>query len=805
VTRCRLTLALFLASELTAAAQQTVHGVVRDAQDRGVAGADLVWSCADRTSRARTADDGVFSFSVADGSGLCDLTVRRTGFAEWHRTVPAVPAPLTITLAIAPLRETVNVAATLDKWDLSAAGTSARRSAADLQPLGSDSRVWLDVIMNDAGAFVGQRRIYIDGLPVDAAPDAARIGSIAVNADPFSAEYGGTDQNRVDISSVTPDRHWRFNAGGPSWIQGGSDRLVSRPAPDRRQRVAGISGPVPRLPITFFVQGSTFASTDYPTYVAVQPAGGSLAAAAAASTLEAWSTGIDVSRSGVAWHAAVDASNTRLENTAVGGLTAPDAGLHSMLESRRMLSSWTTTGKAVRHRGGLLIVRSATESSAIAAGQARTVFGQLHVSGVDVLADAAVATRLDVRHTIDGINDGRAWSAGVQLSHSRLRDSPVPNPFGRLELESPGASTGTLIIQRGLPALRVTDTTGALFLQGTAVERQHLLLRAGARGDWQSGEGLLLSPRMTLLMRGAGFIAAARAGLFVEPWSPALLLEVQRRDGIGLETRVIPGVASAAGDLTVLPGQGEPLSARFDPAAARRRDGVVETLIARGFGRFAASVDHKWTRGMSLAGAMRSRTPAGLVDVIDTDRRLARHQLHLRAGMSAGAVAVTAHYEFVRSADDADDPFALPARQGDIAGEWGPSTGVAAHHASLVATLSLPASIRAFVSATAASGSPYSSITGRDLDRWAVFTDRGGAPRNSLTGPRQRSVSVYASRRVTVARARGLAFDVGVRAENVFDWTNVTAVGAVAGSGWAGLPLAALAGRTLNVWASIAR
>jgi hypothetical protein len=805
VARCPLAIALFFASELSAAAQQqAVRGVVRDPHGRGVAGAEVVLSCADGTNRVRTADDGVFSFGVTDGSA-CDLTVRRAGFAEWRHTVRALPAPLTVTLTIAPLRETVNVAATpLDNWDLSSAGSSSQRSAADLRPLGSDSRVWLDLMLNDAGAFVGQRRIYVDGLPADAAPDAPRIGSIAVNADPFSAEYGGTDQNRVDITTATPDRHWRFNAGGPSWIQGGSDPLVARPAPDRRQRFAGMSGPVPHLPITFFVQGSTFGSTEYPTYVAVQPAGGSLDAVAVASTLAAWSFGARVTRSGFAWHSAIDSSETRLENAGVGGLTAPNAGLQSVVRTRRMLSSWTTTGHAVRHRGGLLIVSNSTDSSAIATGQARTVFGQVNTSGADMLADATSATRLYMRHAMDGLKNGRPWSAGIELSRSVLHDSPVPNPFGRLELETADASSGTLIVQRGMPALRATDTASAIFLQATPIERQHVLLRTGARGDWQSGEGLLLSPRTTLQMRGRGFIAAARAGLFVEPWSPALLLEARRRDPIGLETLVIRDVM-AGGDPAAAPAGGERLSARFAPAASRRRDVVIETLIARGFGRAAASVDHKWTRGIALAGATRSRTPDGLVDVIDSDRGLTRHQLHLRVAVTAAAATVTAHYEFAPSFDDTDEALSLPARQGDVAGEWARSTGIAGHHASLVASLTLPGTVRAFVSASASSGSPYSLVTGRDVERLAVFTDRGGAPRNSLIGPSQRSVSVYASRRIEVARARGLAFDVGVRAENVFDWTNVTAVGAVAGSGWSGLPLTALAGRMFNVWASIAR
>jgi hypothetical protein len=64
---------------------------------------------------------------------------------------------------------------------------------------------------------------------------------------------------------------------------------------------------------------------------------------------------------------------------------------------------------------------------------------------------------------------------------------------------------------------------------------------------------------------------------------------------------------------------------------------------------------------------------------------------------------------------------------------------------------------------------------------------------------------VYASRRIPVPRTGGLAFDVGARVENVFDATNVMSVGRVAGTTWLGQPLAAMSGRSITVWLSVAR
>jgi hypothetical protein len=148
-----------------------------------------------------------------------------------------------------------------------------------------------------------------------------------------------------------------------------------------------------------------------------------------------------------------------------------------------------------------------------------------------------------------------------------------------------------------------------------------------------------------------------------------------------------------------------------------------------------SGIEHKWTHGVSLAGATRARTALGLVDVVDSDRRLTRHQLHARAGVSSRTVSVTAHYEFVHSLDDTDGTFMLPARQDDVGGEWARSSGLSRHNASLVASVALPGEVRALVNATAASGSPHSIVSGRDPGGLAAFTDRAGAPRNAATGP----------------------------------------------------------------------
>jgi hypothetical protein len=220
-------------------------------------------------------------------------------------------------LAIAPLHETIDVAPLSASRPTSLpAGASTSMSAAELQVLGPDSTRWLDLAMNSAGAFVGQRRIFVDGLPADALPDAARISQVAVNGDPFSAEFGGVD--RIDISTSAPDRHWRFTPADRVGLPG-ADALVARPPPDMRRRPRA-SGPF-RTVGAFFAQGSSFRR---PAADGLRPESGSVgldAIVPATSTTRL--AGTSVNRTGLAWRAQ---STRRRASETMGGLTAPAAG-----------------------------------------------------------------------------------------------------------------------------------------------------------------------------------------------------------------------------------------------------------------------------------------------------------------------------------------------------------------------------------------------------------------------------------------------------------------------------------------------
>ena len=206
-----------------------------------------------------------------------------------------------------------------------------------------------------------------------------------------------------------------------------------------------------------------------------------------------------------------------------------------------------------------------------------------------------------------------------------------------------------------------------------------------------------------------------------------------------------------------------------------------------------------------MPGTVRRREAGRLLDVIASDRRLRRHQTHVRLSARRPAAAISAHYQHAWSFDDSDLPLAIPARAGDVAGEWARSAGVPRHAAGLTASLTLSVGVRALITAEARSGTPYNIISGRDPDRLAAFTDRAGLPRNAGLLPSFARLSISASRTVRVPGVPWLGFDVGVRADNVTNRRNITSVGRVLDTPTFGNPLEAAPGRSIRVWAALAR
>jgi hypothetical protein len=682
---------------------------------------------------------------------------------------------------------------------------AAAISAEDMRALGPDSDAWLSFARRLAGVNAGEERVFIDGMPPGRPVPASSISRIVVNGDPFSSEFSGVNEVRMDVELKPPDRRWGFGGTLPSLGAGGGSLLGRTGRPTSRTTSFGMSGPVPRSPLTFSLHASRREDARQPLFAS--PESGTLAVIDGefrnTSTNSSVIAAAVYSTPRLVARATFADSRMQSKHSGVGGFHGPTTGQHLTTAGRSLQSSWRIADATRIQRGGFLLRTDRLHATADSTAPFTVITAQFRSGGDETAASERRSTGWTVKHVVDAAAGRRPWRIGGQVDREAVGDERAMNPLGRLQFPAAGAPTATWIVTSGLQAAEVTTAAVALFGEQLAVNTRRATLRGGLRLDWQHSDGLVVSPRIAAAARIADFQVSGGAGLFVQTWGPDVFVAAAQTGGTRSTTRVLQNVAPDALD-AIDPAAGERLRTVMDGAFERRRDLVLRGGVQRRVGILQTGIEHTWTRGESLPGAMRYRD-AGLVDRIDSDRRLRRHQTHARASLRRGVHSLVAHYTYARSVDNSDGPFGAPAAPGDVEGEWGPSSGVPRHSEGVTAMLRLPHAIRLSVALDGRSGLPYNIVTGRDAGGLATFTDRGGLARNAGVLPPARNLSMYASRTVRLRPIKRLAFDVGVRADNITNRRNITSVGRAIGSPVFGLPLTASPGRSIRFWAALAR
>lgn len=186
-------------------------------------------------------------------------------------------------------------------------------------------------------------------------------------------------------------------------------------------------------------------------------------------------------------------------------------------------------------------------------------------------------------------------------------------------------------------------------------------------------------------------------------------------------------------------------------------------------------------------------------------REAGRLPAHLRVQYRWKEQNLIGNYEWVHSRDDTDGPFSFPEFQDNLCAEWVPSTGVSVHNTSVVGNFRLPDSISLTVLGSWHSSTPYTILTGEDLNGDRLFNEHKGLPCNSGKGPAYRSVSLYAYRHLWLGKflskkKGGLGADVGIQIENVLGNRNYMILDPVSSSPLFGQPLAAFPSRPVRLW-----
>ena len=793
---------------------ETLSGRVFDPQQRVIEGAQVSVQCPDGTETRTTDGGGLFSFTRQSFAEDCKIRAFHRGFAVLEINI-GHKRTWTLQLPLAEVKETVIVRG--DRLPQSSL-VSASLSSDELRKISDDSEMLIRYAKQLAGVSGGSDYLYVDGMPADHPPQAERIESITVNADPFSAEYSDGSSTHIEILTKPTERKFRLSSGGLSLGPSERDGLNPRLTSTTTTANFGLTGPVPYIPIAF-TSDAYFNDqrTEVPIEAVIPRVQGlpitSVDAAPTTSLRGSLGFGADYSRGDTLnVNASLYLWTVKQTNVNVSGMTLPEAGASRFAAVRELRATLRKSGAHFLYRGGLVADWFADNLEANSSNVGINVSGAFIAGGAQINKENSQGNRWTFKNVLEFNTSKHYWSVGATVSRRGDEQSIIPNPAGSIQFDSlqdyvmsatAGAHTGTGLITRGEGKVQFASYTAAPFVEGEIFHGNRLSIRGGLRADYQTAAGgLLFSPRISAVAVLHGFVLRAGSGMFVQGWANNIFLRVMENDGRYLQRFLIANASLS--DMKTEGATQEPeIVSQIAPNLTPTRDWLSKFSIEHPFGNFVPGVEYTWTDGTHLLGSQRLSVPTGWQDLLESNRALREQQIHFRAQYKIRGQSLTAHYEWIHARDNTDGPFSFPARQDDIQGEWGPASGIAVQNLTLAGSLQFGKDTSLALIESWHSPTPLNITSGVDAEGNGLYSDRAGRPRNSGRGPSYNSMDLFAHRRFAVptlfseARPKMYA-DFGVQVLNLLGNTNYVNMGTVFGSPLFGGPLAALPGRSVR-------
>lgn len=743
--------------------------------------------------------------------------------------------PLRIVLKLAEVRNEVNVtesaeAVSTAPADNLSAVTVSSEELRGLPILGTNYMSVLQEMVGGAGEDEDGVTIVVDGVEMDAkSVPIEAIQQVKINRDPYTAEFTRPGRGRIEITTrdASTAFHGAIRAGlRDSAVDARNAFANARPDENRQLFTGYLSGPLDRSGRTSFMVAAEQENENLQSVVYAQTPSG-LLNQQIRTPQSATDLMVKIRRLVGERHVFTvrfDRERESAENQGTGGFRLPEAGFrersnesefraqHSAFLSANLVSDLSFQWESSRRR-----------SASVSQGRL------ISVADAFVGGGAQVDTRSD--ETELGLKYVLSWSKGKHLVRGGM---DVPD-WTRQTYEDFGNRQGTVQFaslddfragrpfaftqQVGDGRVSFRQRTVGLFIQDTINLRPGLTAGLGLRYDRQNfiSDTNNLAPRLSLA------------------WSPGQRQKTVIRGGSGIfYTRLNGGVIRDA----LLFGRGDfrrlivsnPLwpdpsfeggGAALPPALVRMADdlrspytihyslGVEHRLSAR------TTVSATW-RGFRGVSAFRSRDvnapwladgqrpdPAlGIVRQFESSGTVKSQSLELGvSGRLSRFFNGSIRYELGRVMSHADGRDALPPNSYNLESEWSRSNRDRRQRLRALGTVPVGKWFKAGFVLFAATGNPYSLITGQDNNQDGIASDRpAGVPRNSLQGPGVMRLDVRMARefRIPALGGRGPTMEATVDAFNVFNGVNYAGYVGNLSSPFYGLPVSAQPARRLQ-------
>jgi hypothetical protein len=826
------------------AATASVTGVLLDPTDAGVAGARIVLRQNNATAAATVADaTGAFRIDGVH-PGNYQIVVTHEGFNPASVKVhvgAANPAPLTIRLSLAELRNEVTVSAEATQVSTNSADNldtvTMNRQSLDNLPIFDQDYVGTMSRFLDAGSIAtGGTTILVDGVEASrAGVSPSAIQEVKINNDPYSAEFPRPGRSRVEIITKPGSSafHGTFNFLFRDYHLNARDPFALDKPPEQRRIFEGsLTGPLGRDNRTSFLISANRQEEDQQAVVFAEGLSGPIQ-----ETVPTPSRNTEISGSlnrliGQNQLISIRGIYTdrTIENQGVGGLNLPETA--SNFEDREDIIYVNQRGPITGRFYNLfrfLVARQHTPTVSVNEAPKVVVLGAFTGGGAQAdrlqtenhIAFNEIVVWSGDKHTVKfGVNVPDISRRGLDdntnqqgtYNFSSLSDYAAGRPFSLLRQSGDGH---VVFIEKVLGG----------FIQDEIKVRGNLQLSLGLRYDWQNyfHDNNNVAPRVSFAFapgKSRKTVIRGGGGIFYDRTGPGPIFDLLRYDGQRLLAFVINNPSYPD------PGATGPTSiVRLDPTVKIPYLVQFGTGIERQLAKSTTlSINYYGTRGVSL---FRSRD----VNAPPPPDYLARpnpafsvwRQIESSADMIGNSLEialrgnVTKHftgmvqYNLSKTYNNTGGNPAMgarsslnsfPANNYDLSGEWARADFDQRHRFNLMGTITPGRWFKLGVAASLYSGAPYSITTGRDDNHDGMANDRPpGVPRNSLQGPGFAILDVRCSRDFYLDRGKrdkGPAITLGLDAFDVLNHVNYASFIGVESSPFFQQPVSALPVRRLQ-------
>jgi len=781
---------------------------------------------------------GAFRFTPAK-PGAYVITIQQPPFKPVSQTVQVdrTPStPLRIVLELAEQRNEVTVTSQVDELSTSSSDnvssvTVNSDELKNLPVLGTDYMSVLQEFVGGAGADPGGATVVVDGVEVDArSVPMEAIQQVRINRDPYTAEFNRPGRGRIEITTrdAVSDFHGSVSVGlRNSALDARNAFAPARPDESRRLIMGHLTGPLDRSGKTSFMIAAERENENLQSLVYAQTPTGlvNLQARAPQASSDYM---VKVRRLVGEKHIFTfrfDREDESADNQGIGGSRLPEVGYRE----RQAENSWRFQHSAFLSANlisdlSLQYEQSETRRESVSPGTRRLSVADAFVAGGAQIDERANQKELGLKYVL-------SWSKGKHLvrggmnvpdwnwqTYQDLGNRQGTYQFASLEDYVAGRPFA-FTQQLGDARISFHQRTFGLFVQDNVNLRPGLTVGVGLRYDRQNflTDRNNLAPRLSVAWSpGKRTVLRAGFGIFYDNLRSGVMQDALLF-GSGALRRLI--VSNPSWPEPLLTGSGQTLP----PAALVR---MAENLRSPYTLHYTLAVEHKlssgitasatWTRFRGL-GLFRSRDvnaplsptwqrpdPAfGVIRQVESSGLLDSQSLELGiSGRLTRFFTGSVRYELGRVMSNVDSIDTLPANSYDIGSEWSRSNRDRRHVLRALGTFRVRDWFQAGFVFNAATGAPYSLISGRDDNRDGFANDRpAGVLRNSLQGPGSLRLDMRLMKEFALSHrdGEGPRIAATVDAFNVLNRVNYSGYVGNLSSPFFGLPVAAQSARRLQL------